>query len=102
MNNEIKEILNNDIPMFVIDSDGYTVDITETVHNVITNLQQENEILRKNAEHNDKVVDKARWNEMLYKSRIDKATALYLKELNKMQEVDKLACDMFNILEGNK
>lgn len=42
----------------------------------ITNLQQENEILRKNAKHNDKVVDKARWNEMLYKQRIDKANEL--------------------------
>ena len=36
-------------------------------------LQQENEILKKNAEHNDKVVDKARWNEMIYKSRCEKA-----------------------------
>ena len=39
----------------------------------IDNLRKENEILRKNAEHNDKVVDKARWNEMIYKSRCDKA-----------------------------
>ena len=46
MNEEIKEILNNDIPIFVIDSDGYTIDITETIHNVITNLQQENEKLK--------------------------------------------------------
>lgn len=40
---------------------------------IITNLQEENNILKENAEHNDKVVDKAKWNEMLYKSRIDKA-----------------------------
>ena len=30
-------------------------------------LEQENEILRKNAEHNDKVVDKVNWENMLLK-----------------------------------
>ena len=39
----------------------------------ITNLQKENEILKENAIHNDKIVDKARWNETIYKSRIDNA-----------------------------
>ena len=39
----------------------------------IKNLQQENERLKDNAIHNDKVVDKARWNEMIYKSRVEKA-----------------------------
>lgn len=36
-------------------------------------LRKENQILRENAEHNDKVVDKARWNEMIYKTKIEKA-----------------------------
>lgn len=45
----------------------------------IKHLQKENEILKENAEHNDKVVDKAKWNEMIYKSRIDKAIE-YIKE----------------------
>ena len=44
--------------------------------NYIKDLQQENEILKENAIHNDKVVDKARWNEMIYKSRIDKINEL--------------------------
>jgi len=39
-------------------------------------LKKENEILKANAEHNDKVVDKARWNEMIYKSRCEKALNL--------------------------
>lgn len=39
----------------------------------IKDLQQENQILKENAIHNDKAVDKARWNETIYKSRIDKA-----------------------------
>lgn len=57
-------------------------------------LQQENEILRKNAEHNDKVVDKARWNEMIYKSRCKKAKeycGLYTRLSAK---------DLLNILNG--
>ena len=36
-----------------------------------------------------------------YKSRIDKATSLYLKELSEKGKVDDLACRMFNVLEGN-
>lgn len=47
----------------------------ETFNELIDELDSldiENEILKANAEHNDKVVDKARWNEMLYKSRCEK------------------------------
>ena len=36
-----------------------------------------------------------------YKSKKDKATALYLKELSEKGKVDDLACRMFNVLEGN-
>lgn len=42
-------------------------------------LKKENERLKENAEHNDKVVDKARWNEMIYKSRCEKANQ-YIKK----------------------
>lgn len=38
----------------------------------IVNLISENERLKENAIHNDKVVDKAKWNEMIYKSRCEK------------------------------
>ena len=34
---------------------------------IIKQLQQENKILRENAEHNDKVVDKVNWENMLLK-----------------------------------
>lgn len=37
-----------------------------------------------------------------YKSKKDKATTLYLKELSEKGKVDDLACKMFNALEGNK
>lgn len=39
----------------------------------IAALEKENKILRENAEHNDKVVDKANWEKNLYKSRNEKA-----------------------------
>lgn len=45
----------------------------------IYKLEKENTILKENAEHNDKVVDKARWNEMIYKSRCEKANE-YIKK----------------------
>ena len=60
------------------------------LYNWITNSQQENErlkkentILKENAEHNDKVVDKARWNEMIYKSRCENAVEFTKKESKK-------------------
>lgn len=36
-----------------------------------------------------------------YKSKKNKATSLYLKELSEKGKVDDLACRMFNVLEGN-
>ena len=38
--------------------------------NYINKLQQENKILRENAEHNDKVVDKVNWENQLLKKEI--------------------------------
>lgn len=35
-------------------------------------LKKENKILRKNAEHNDKVVDKVNWENLIIKNRIHK------------------------------
>lgn len=45
---------------------------------------------------------KNKFNELMNNSeKIDKATALYLKELSEKGKVDDLACKMFNTLEGN-
>ena len=63
-----------------------------------SNLQKENEKLKENAIHNDKVVDKAKWNEMLYKSRIDKAIE-YIKHLDNVFIDDKKQDEILNILE---
>ena len=77
MKDEIKEILDklksNNYPFGIA-----TIDINK-LEDYITNLQEENRILKENAEHNDKVVDKAKWNEMIYKSRNEKAIE-YIKQ----------------------
>ena len=44
-----------------------------TLMSELAKLGLENERLKENAIHNDKVVDKAKWNEMIYKSRCEKA-----------------------------
>ena len=44
----------------------------EVVLSEIENLQQENKILKENAEHNDKVVDKVNWENMLLKKENEK------------------------------
>ena len=77
MNDEIKEILEY-WKFYINEPSNYKLlnvhfDEIKKVLDYITNLQQENERLKDNAIHNDKVVDKARWNEMIYKSRVEKA-----------------------------
>lgn len=63
------------------------------------NLEIENEILKENAIHNDKVVDNARWNEMIYKSRIDKAVE-YIKS-NYIDNPIEFKKDLLKILKGS-
>lgn len=71
----------------------------------ITNLQQENERFKADEKFftdcgftNIEQLSIA-YND--YKSKKDKATTLYLKELSEKGKVDDLACRMFNTLEGN-
>ena len=47
----------------------------------IDHLQQENEILKENAEHNDKVVDKVNWENMLLKKE-NQELKKQLEEIN--------------------
>ena len=64
-------------------------------------LIQENDILKENAEHNDKVVDKAKWNETIYKSRCEKAIELINVRYNEQKHYDKRLKDLLNILQGS-
>lgn len=132
MKDEIKEILeklkSNNYPFGIATIDinkledyinnlqeKYDKALTDLVHeshrrieleNKITNLQKENERLKENAIHNDKVVDKAKWDEMIYKSRNEKAI-----ECIKILGIDKDTPDkdllirqvlkrLLNILQG--
>lgn len=77
----------------------------DVISTLLDNLQKENQILKENAIHNDKVVDKARWNETIYKSRNDKAKEK-LKSVNLYglrsgkTLISALINDVLDILEG--
>ena len=116
--NEIKEILDklkDSVDNPTIDVPTYDGSDSEPMDNIaiikpnackqlldyITNLQQENERLKEDnllIKSANKLVSD---NLHIYKSRMDKATQLYLKELSKKGKVDDLACKMFNLLEEN-
>ena len=64
---------------------------TKDVQKAIKQLQQENKILKENAENNDKVVDKVNWENMLLKKEnkqlkevINKAIEYIVKETKSM------------------
>ena len=116
---EIKETVDDYLKIYKLEDDmmydtiNYKASQWYALLDYITNLQEENERLKENAIHNDKVVDKAKWNEMLYKSRIEKAIEYLEKSMNnpqpyykylfgdengKVENLDKL----LNILQGGK
>ncbi len=98
-NKQIEDILKN--IKYAIDEDDYWKVTKETLIlllSYIEQLEKENKILRENAEHNDKVVDKVNWEINILKHNRDKA-------------IDKLYCwgevlnsefqkEMLNILKG--
>lgn len=106
MTEEILEDLFKDenVNGFILSDERY-----KGLKDYITNLQQENERIKdykdlyKNlltqSEDNVKQLIK-KLNE--YKTRIDKATNYYLKELSKRGSIDEVAVEMYNLLEGNK
>ena len=56
---------------YSLDSDKYKRYME--LYDEIERLNKENNILKKNAEHNDKVVDNVNWENMFFKEIIDKA-----------------------------
>ena len=54
---------------YIQGSDHYLIpkDVFNELFNEMSNWKEENKILRENAEHNDKVVDKVNWENMLLK-----------------------------------
>lgn len=88
------------------DGDIATVDqIRELIENKnlsIVKLQQENKILRDNAEYNDKVVDKVNWENMLLKKenkqlkiQINTKEEKYRELEDKYKELDKM-CELYS------
>lgn len=70
----------------------------------MNNLIQENNVLKENAEHNDKVVDKAKWSEMIYKSRNKKAInyiRMYYYEDLYDDTLTAFEDKLLNILQGS-
>ena len=64
---EIEEILEELENMYEISELEEQVNNINKIRDYIINLQQENKILRENAENNDKVVDNVNWENMLLK-----------------------------------
>ena len=95
MKDEIKEILEIARNVEELDLSGKSC---ISLLDYITNLQKENERLKENAIHNDKVVDKARWNEMIYKSRNEKAIEYGNNCLENIEEYDEYMCESIDIV----
>ena len=64
---------------YSLDSDKYKRYME--LYDEIERLNKENNILKKNAEHNDKVVDNVNWENMFFKKIIDKVIEYIDKEL---------------------
>jgi predicted RNase H-like nuclease (RuvC/YqgF family) len=66
----------------------------------IERLKKENNILKENAEHNDKVVDNVNWENMLLKKRISKAIE-YIESYMPNYDFDKTnLTKVLDILKG--
>lgn len=72
------------------------------IANAISNLQQENKILRENAEHNDKVVDKVNWENRLLKGVIEEVRKCVNNSKISYLAMSKLPEDLLQILDKVK
>lgn len=70
-------------------------DIEPDLFDYVKRLQEENKILKENAEHNDKVVDKVNWENMLLKNQ-QKEFIKYLED-----EKNRLARECSHIYENS-
>ena len=105
-----EEILNKYIDL--IDK-GYCSDCNELncidnfpyakITHAIRELQQENKILKENAENNDKVVDKANWENQLLKKQLEEYKRLGFEHLNdKCNKLENQQKEFVEWLENEK
>ena len=114
MNNEEIKVMIKDC---VYSEDGITymsdkqynnyIDIIEQLQQENQSLKKENKILRENAEHNDKVVDKVNWENLKLKEVIDKSIELNKQVIKDTKEFYRPTKDkiyggtLINIAEQN-
>lgn len=61
----------------------------ESATNKALTLQEENKVLKENSEHNDKVVDKVNWENMLLKKENKKQKEVIVKAINRIVKETK-------------
>ena len=66
------EVINNEIEQINLRVQAFKEQKYNELLKENQELKKENKILRENAEHNDKVVDKVNWENLIIKSRIHK------------------------------
>lgn len=97
-----KDIQPNELLNYITNLQQAIKDTKDTADDMLFELKQENERLKENAIHNDKVVDKARWNEMIYKSRCEKASDNLKRNywINEHEHNDDVVNMTLNILQN--
>lgn len=73
-------------------------DVTYEMNKKIEQLEKENKILKENAEHNDKVVDKANWENMLLKTTINESITL-IKQLKGSARYERCMYELDYLLD---
>lgn len=67
---------------------GSEADYINQAYNYMRKIEQENKILRENAEHNDKVVDKVNWKNRLLKEVIEEVREWLKYKAEALDEFD--------------
>ena len=79
------------------------IDIIEQLQQENQSLKKENKILRENAEHNDKVVDKVNWENLKLKKQLEEYKRLGFEHLNdKCNKLENQQKEFVEWLEDEK
>ena len=79
------------------------IDIIEQLQQENQSLKKENKILRENAEHNDKVVDKINWENLKLKKQLEEYKRLGFEHLNdKCNKLENQQKEFVEWLENEK
>lgn len=95
-NKEIEELL-NELKEYASGGMSGLYPSEDTVKNFVSYIEQlekENKILRENAEHNDKVVDKVNWENQQLKKQKDDVVELIKKQLLSNTNITKYTDEM--------